>query len=195
MADISKITTLDGTTYDIKDSTARDSIPSVATTAPIMDGTAAVGSSTKYAREDHVHPTDTSRAPTSHASSATTYGQGNASNYGHVKVSDNYTSSAGAASAGVAASSSAVYNVYAKFANDILYFTGVTVSAQTSGGNFVSYSNSAITANHVLIDIQFANPAYVISDYTWTTSAGKIVINGTTTAATTCYLILGKKQN
>lgn len=29
-----------------------------------MDGTAAVGSSVKYAREDHVHPTDTSRVPT-----------------------------------------------------------------------------------------------------------------------------------
>lgn len=35
-------------------------IPSVATNAPQMDGTAAVGSSTKYAKEDHVHPTDAS---------------------------------------------------------------------------------------------------------------------------------------
>lgn len=34
-----------------------------ATTAPGMDGTAAVGSSTRFARADHVHPTDTSRAP------------------------------------------------------------------------------------------------------------------------------------
>lgn len=33
-----------------------------ATAAPIMDGVAAVGVATKYAREDHVHPTDTSRA-------------------------------------------------------------------------------------------------------------------------------------
>ena len=32
-----------------------------ATTNPLMDGTAAVGMSTKYAREDHVHPSDTSR--------------------------------------------------------------------------------------------------------------------------------------
>ena len=32
-----------------------------ATANPLMDGTAAVGVSTKYAREDHVHPTDTSR--------------------------------------------------------------------------------------------------------------------------------------
>lgn len=32
-----------------------------ATQNPLMDGTAAVGASMKYAREDHVHPTDTSR--------------------------------------------------------------------------------------------------------------------------------------
>ena len=30
---------------------------------PIMDGSVAVGTSTRYARQDHVHPTDTSRAP------------------------------------------------------------------------------------------------------------------------------------
>lgn len=33
-----------------------------ATAAPLMDGTAAVGTSDKYAREDHRHPADTSRA-------------------------------------------------------------------------------------------------------------------------------------
>lgn len=35
-----------------------------ASVSPIVDGTAAVGTSTRYARADHVHPTDTSRAPT-----------------------------------------------------------------------------------------------------------------------------------
>ena len=35
-----------------------------ASATPLMDGTAAVGSSAKYAREDHVHPSDTSRVPT-----------------------------------------------------------------------------------------------------------------------------------
>lgn len=33
-----------------------------ATASPLMDGTSAVGTSTKYAREDHVHPADTSKA-------------------------------------------------------------------------------------------------------------------------------------
>lgn len=56
-----------------------------------------------------------SRTPTSHASTGTGYGAGNASNYGHVKVSDNYTSSAGNASQSVAASSKAVYDCYNAF--------------------------------------------------------------------------------
>ena len=34
------------------------------TTTPKMDGTASVGSETKFAAGDHVHPTDTSRVPT-----------------------------------------------------------------------------------------------------------------------------------
>lgn len=37
-------------------------VPEPATEPPEMDGTADVGSSEKYAREDHVHPTDTTRA-------------------------------------------------------------------------------------------------------------------------------------
>lgn len=36
-----------------------------ASVAPLMDGAAAVGTSTRFARQDHVHPTDTSRAPLS----------------------------------------------------------------------------------------------------------------------------------
>ena len=35
-----------------------------ATVAPIMDGAAAVGTTTKYAREDHVHPSDTTKQST-----------------------------------------------------------------------------------------------------------------------------------
>lgn len=34
-----------------------------ATVAPLVDGTAAIGTSLLYARQDHVHPTDTTRAP------------------------------------------------------------------------------------------------------------------------------------
>lgn len=38
------------------------SVPAASTTAPLMDGTASYGSGTTYARANHVHPTDTSRA-------------------------------------------------------------------------------------------------------------------------------------
>jgi len=37
-------------------------VPSAATATPLMDGTAAVGTSGKWAKEDHRHPTDTTRA-------------------------------------------------------------------------------------------------------------------------------------
>lgn len=51
---------IDGTSTDIYAPSGGSSVEP-ATAAPIVDGTAAVGSSAKYAREDHVHPTDTSR--------------------------------------------------------------------------------------------------------------------------------------
>lgn len=41
-----------------------------ASAAPLMDGAAVVGTSAKYAREDHVHPVDTSRAAASHTHAA-----------------------------------------------------------------------------------------------------------------------------
>jgi len=71
-----------------------------ATATPLIAGTAAVGSSSKVAKEDHVHPTDTSRAPTSHASSATTYGVPSATNYGHAMASSTPPIVAGIAAVG-----------------------------------------------------------------------------------------------
>lgn len=60
MADVS-ILNVNNTDYNIRDDVARSSIPSPADAAPLMDGTSAIGTSLDYAREDHVHPTDTSR--------------------------------------------------------------------------------------------------------------------------------------
>ena len=52
-----------------------------------------------------------SKAAINHASTATTYGAGTSSNYGHVKLSDS-TSSTSAASAGIAATPTAVKSAY-----------------------------------------------------------------------------------
>lgn len=49
---------------DYSDLTGTPSIPAASTTTPSMDGSASYGSGTTWARADHVHPTDTSRAPT-----------------------------------------------------------------------------------------------------------------------------------
>ncbi|MFI3172426.1 MAG: hypothetical protein R3Y58_08700 [Eubacteriales bacterium] len=88
------------------------------------------------------------KAPTSHASTGTGYGLGNASNYGHVKVSDNYTASAGAASAGVAASSQAVYNAYATAASKSTVPTSHASAATTYGvGNASNYGHVALDDN------------------------------------------------
>lgn len=46
--------------------------PNFNTANPVMDGTASPGSATTYARSDHKHPTDTSRAAASHTHSAAT---------------------------------------------------------------------------------------------------------------------------
>lgn len=56
---------IDGTSTDLYAPSGGSSVEP-ATAAPIVDGTAAVGTSVKYAREDHVHPTDTSRAASTH---------------------------------------------------------------------------------------------------------------------------------
>ncbi len=55
--------TIDGTATDLYAPSGGSSVDP-ATATPLMDGTAAVGTATKYAREDHVHPVDTSRQAT-----------------------------------------------------------------------------------------------------------------------------------
>ena len=45
----------------VTDKVANIDVPVAGTASPLMDGKASVGNSPKYAREDHVHPSDTSR--------------------------------------------------------------------------------------------------------------------------------------
>lgn len=63
---IDQIKLTNNTVVDIKDTVSgyitSASVPSASSTTPKMDGTAAVGTETAFARGDHVHPTDTSRA-------------------------------------------------------------------------------------------------------------------------------------
>ena len=54
---------------------------------------------------------DVSAAPTSHASSSTTYGKATGTNYGHVKLSDSLTDNTPASTGGVAPSMKALSDV------------------------------------------------------------------------------------
>lgn len=86
-----------------------DNIPQAGTSTPEMDsGSGSAGTATTWSKSDHVHPSDTSRAPVDHKSTATTYGVGDSTNYGHVKLSDSTSDTAAAASGGTAATPKAV---------------------------------------------------------------------------------------
>ena len=61
----SNVTLTPDATNDKITISATDTTYTPASATPNMDGTGAVGTSAKYAREDHVHPSDTSRVPTS----------------------------------------------------------------------------------------------------------------------------------
>lgn len=93
----------------------------------------------------------------------------------------------------IATVNSSITTLTNQAADKVLYFTGVACSATT--GNFTSYSNSAITANHVVSECVFANPSAITTDVTWTTASGSVTLNGTCTAATTVNLVLVKKDN
>lgn len=109
------------------------------------------------------------RAPISHASTATTYGQGNASNFGHVKLSNTYSSSVtgGDAAGGIAASQNALYNVYNTLKNraDSIGFvewlmpdTEISVANDTIK-NITSYSFTQAGRYIVLASLTFASNA------------------------------------
>lgn len=100
------------------------------------------------------------KAPENHASISDTYGLANATNYGHVRLSDNTTSNA-TATAGVAATPAAVKAAYDKAnikknsdsdTGDIIS-THLTVGTRRSGSNigansFTSGSNNAAIGNY-----------------------------------------------
>ena len=145
-----------------------DLVPSPYTSNPTMDGTASPGSSTAYAKGDHVHPTDTSRAPTSHATNATTYGTGTDTNYGHLKLSDS-TSSTSSTNGGTAATPAAVKAAY-DLANEKF-----TLPSQTgNSGKFLTTNGSSASWGTVSAN------SYSTTFTTNTWSSSKITVNAST---------------
>ena len=88
---------------------------------------------------------------------------------------------------------SEVATINTALATQALYFTSVACSATT--GDFLTKSDASITANHVVAECTFANPAAITTDVTWTTANGSVTLNGTCASATTANLVLVKKGN
>ena len=87
----------------------------------------------------------------------------------------------------------ALLSLIGSVTDKVLYYASVACSAMT--GYFASVSNAAITADHVVAECVFANPSYITSAVTWTTGSGTLTLNGTCSAATTCSIVLIKKDN
>ena len=108
-----------------------------------------------------VNELNSGKAPNSHASSATTYGAGNASNYGHVKVSDTYNGTASdsaKAANSIAASQWALQTAYNTLNNSI----GTVPSGQTVEGQ-ISSLNSKTTIHKKTINKASTEGNYAIT--------------------------------
>ena len=133
---------LDGVTSNIqtqlngKAGSSHGTHVSYSTTAPVMDGTASVGSASTVARSDHKHPVDTSRASQSdfstHASNTTHITSTERTNWNaaktHADTAHNY---AGSSTSGGAATSANKINTDAGSTTQPVYFSGGIPKATT----------------------------------------------------------------
>lgn len=75
-------------------------------------------------------------------------------------------------------------------------YIGVVEVTQSSVSSLpITISNSAITANHVVVDSVLSNPSAQTGDWTVTTSAGQAVIAGNISGTTDITIRFGSKIN
>lgn len=148
----------------------------------------------KDADEDAIKNWLGTMKPEAHASTLSEYGCGTSTQYGHVKLSDNYASSAGSASAGVAASSKALYDAYTKLAPVELYNS-------TSTAYNANITLSQNVSNFKTIEIFFADNDGDDNSIRIRATAGKFKMNshayvgGTWYDKFTYYAVSGTKLN
>lgn len=153
---------------------------------------------------------DVGAAPTNHASTATTYGKGTSTNYGHVKISDSLTDTTTAATGGVVPSMKAVSDLKGALSdeatarenadsalqgaitNKMFIKSGTISSAHTSAATTTLATDTAkINASTDIANVWFSNPSLITSNYTIATNAnGQVTINCTNSAQVTVYVVL-----
>jgi hypothetical protein len=113
------------------------SVPVASSTTPLMDGVAAIGTGTTWARADHVHPSDTSRVAT------TTTVNGHALSSNVVVSASDLTTGTLPASAEPAHTGGDVTNTAGSLAMTVVGIKGVTVPTLATG--YLYYNGSAFS--------------------------------------------------
>ena len=71
----------------------------------------------------------------------------------------------------------------------------ITVNVPSFSSFPQTISDPRITASHVLLNCSFGSPEAIQGDVTWTTSTGKIVLNGNIGGTSTAQIVLGKSAS
>lgn len=131
------VLTKNGTDSNIVTLITQEDIPEGAlpsTTTPKMDGTATIGSETTFARGDHIHPTDTSRASSSH-------NHGNLKNAGTVETASGYLATIGSGDRLLVTDSSASNKLCATW---ITFDGSTTTKALSQKGTWVNVGETNV---------------------------------------------------
>lgn len=132
---------------------------------------------------------DTNKAPVNHASTATTYGVGNATTYGHVKLSDTYSSCVGGVSEGVAASQKALYDAYDYLINNAGAPLGNTVGCALGTASAGS-CNTAARSDHV-----HPVPSYVACAGYASSAGDSAALNGHSSSVESTANTIARRSN
>lgn len=108
-------------------------IPGPSVTTPSMNGVAAVGTGTTYARNDHVHPSDTSRLSTAGGNISGNLGV--SGSFSANSIATNGFSTAGTVSAGAVNASSSISSSGSISANGAISGASLGVSGTVTCGN------------------------------------------------------------
>lgn len=165
----------------------KPAIPSATSTTPKMDGTAAVGSETTWAKGDHVHPTDTSRAASSH-----THTKSEITDFpslATVATSGSYTDLSSKPDIHNVPSGGTSGQVLSKGSNDDYDLAWTTVSS--GGGGEIAYctctdSASTVAKTATLVNGSFdslTTGAQVAVKFTYTNTATNPTLNVNNTGA------------
>lgn len=162
--------------------------PSPSNTTPLMDGEASIGSSIRYARADHVHPSDTSKVDTSDYETDQQYidqrFSGVSSDIGTINSSITDLSS------DVSTLDSDLTTLTSRVNSLQIDLKCLVINAASISSLPATLNNSLITSNHVVVNSYLSNPGAQTGDWTVTTSNGSLTISGDISGSTSVTLYL-----